>query len=122
MKQILLFLIFITFSLTSYSHDLKDNHSEQRKTDIINYKWWNNFGDPFLNNYILYGLENNNDLKIIESKIREYNEFTKYTFGSELPTISTSLTYANMTDVPLNDKKMNIDQVRAQFVKVLKGI
>lgn len=109
MKRILLFLIFITISLTSYSRDLENNYSEQRKIDIINYEWWNNFGDPFLNNYILYGIENSNDLKIIESKLREYNEFTKYTFGSELPTVSTSLIYANMKDVPLNNTQTNID-------------
>ncbi len=111
MRKFLAFL-FILFSITSYAHDKKNIclSDEGKKLDIINYRWWDNFNDPFLSNYILYGIENNNDLNIIESKVREYKEFTKYTFGSELPSVSTSLIYANFKDMPLNkDTKVNFD-------------
>lgn len=106
----LLTLLFILFSVSSYAEN-KTNvclKNEDRKLDIINYKWWGDFNDPYLSNYILYGIENNNDLHIIESKIREYKEFTKYTFGSELPSVSTSLMHANVKDIPYNENvKMN---------------
>lgn len=111
MRKILL-ILFVLFSISSYAEN-KTNvclKSENKKLDIINYKWWSDFNDPYLSNYILYGIENNNDLHIIESKIREYKEFTKYTFGSELPNVSTSLMYANFKDMPLNkNTKMNLD-------------
>ena len=104
MKSIFIFL-FILITFNSYGDSI-DNF---KKLDVINYEWWSNFSDPFLSNYILYGLENSSDLKIIDSKIREYKEFTKYTFGSELPTVSTSLMYINTKDIPFANNKFDVN-------------
>ena len=59
--------------------------------DIINYNWWLGFNDENLNNYINQAIENNHDIKIAKSKLEEYNQFAKYSFGGELPSVSAGL-------------------------------
>lgn len=77
--------------------------------DYVNYDWWYSFNDSNLQKYILKGLLNNNDLKILNLKVKEYGDFVKYTFGEELPTITTSLQYSNVKDIPFNNSTINSD-------------
>lgn len=77
---------------------IQQTYSKEKKVkndlyvlDVINYNWWLDFNDTNLTRYIIEGLKNNNDIKIAKLRLEEYNQFVKYSFGAELPSISTSL-------------------------------
>lgn len=99
-------LLYFLFSLIVFQ-DVKAvekiaiNKNNDELLVMLNYNWWKNFKDPTLQNYILIGLMNNNDLKILNLKIEEYTQFVKYTFGAELPTISLGANYSNINKVPM---------------------
>lgn len=57
------------------------------KTEYINTDWWNNFQDPYLNEYIARALQKNHDLKIATISTEEYYQNYKIQFGAELPQI-----------------------------------
>ena len=96
MKYLFL-LCFIFFNSNKvYSEEITPN----TVLDIINYEWWYNFNDRNLERYILKGIISNNDLKISNLKIKEYNNFVKYTFGQELPTISANFNYSKTDNLP----------------------
>ncbi len=77
---------------------IQQTYSKEKKVkndlsvlDVINYNWWLDFKDTNLNRYILEALKNNNDVKIARLKLEEYNQFAKYSFGGELPSVSAGL-------------------------------
>jgi outer membrane protein, multidrug efflux system len=44
--------------------------------DAANFRWWEQFGDPVLNELILRALDNNNDLKVAAARVYEfYNQY-----------------------------------------------
>lgn len=65
----------------------------QQKVDYVNMCWWNNFNDPYLNDYILKSIQNNHDAKQASWKVEEYRQFVKYQFGQELPSLSVAGDY-----------------------------
>lgn len=95
---ILCFVLGICIGVNADATDMKKT---QEYFNAINYDWWKNFRDPILQNYILVGLINNSDLKIANAKIDEYKQFVKYTFGSELPTVSLDANYASINKMPM---------------------
>ncbi len=64
------------------------------KAEYINTDWWNNFQDPYLNDYIARALQKNHDLKIATISTQEYYQNYKIQFGSELPQIGAAFSPA----------------------------
>jgi len=54
----------------------------------INYQWWTSYGDENLNYYIKKALSANNDLKIANLRVLEYQQIVKASFGKELPLLT----------------------------------
>lgn len=104
------YFIYILFVYGGFVFTNNTNAKELNKLNdyfnYINYDWWYSFNDNNLQKYILKGLLNNNDLKILNLKVKEYKDFVKYTFGEELPTVTTSLQYTNVSDIPFNNSKI----------------
>lgn len=96
MKCLFLMFILLFGGKNAYSDEATPNTI----LDTINYEWWYNFDDRNLERYILKGIISNNDLRISNLKIEEYNNFVKYTFGQELPTISANFNYSKMDNLP----------------------
>lgn len=94
---------FILFTINTKVIAKEQNLPVNNYLNTINYDWWQNFNDSNLEKYILKGLLNNSDLKILNLKLKQYEEFVKYTFGEELPTVSTSLLYSDMKDIPFGN-------------------
>ncbi len=63
----------------------------ERKTsafDTVNFAWWEDFNDEYLNSYILRAIEHNQDLKIATLRVEEARQAMKMQFASELPSLS----------------------------------
>ncbi|MBR1977590.1 TolC family protein, partial [bacterium] len=56
--------------------------------EIINFSWWEDFGDEYLNSYVLRAIEHNKDLKIATLRVEEARQAMKMQFASELPSLS----------------------------------
>ena len=49
--------------------------------DIVNFAWWEDFDDEYLNSYILRAIEHNNDLKIATLRVEEARQAMKMQFA-----------------------------------------
>lgn len=56
--------------------------------DYLNLNWWKNYNDPILVNHLQTVYNNNNDLKIVNLKVKEGEKLVKISFSSELPQVS----------------------------------
>ncbi len=63
------------------------------KVDYLNFDWWKNFNDPYLEEYIARGIEHNHDLKMATLSIEEYKQLVKIQFGKELPMVNVGANY-----------------------------
>ena len=59
----------------------------KNKYEYVNLKWWANFNDEYLNEYIIRAIENNKDLKMATLTIDEYYQNIVMQRASELPSI-----------------------------------
>lgn len=60
----------------------------QNKIEYINIKWWEEYNDPYLQDYIYKALANNQDLKIATLKVEESRQVAKLQLANELPKFS----------------------------------
>ncbi len=100
--------IFTTNIITINAEEVQQR-SINNYLDYVNYEWWYNFNDSNLERYILKAVLNNSDIKILDFRVKEYENFVKYTFGRELPTVSASLMYNNVKDIPFNNMSIKQD-------------
>ena len=98
MKYLFLIFVFLFGNAGVYAKD--EEITTESVLNVISYDWWYNFDDRNLERYILKGIINNNDLKISKLKIKEYEQFVKYTFGQELPTVSASFSGSYTDNMP----------------------
>ncbi len=115
-ERILCILILIfTVSCSNSSQEMDQIIAKEKgiKTslDYVNYNWWLSLNDKNLERYILRGVLNNNDLRISNLKIDEYSKYVKYTFGLELPTLSTGFNYFDIKKLPMGNGNMNSDGI-----------
>ena len=59
--------------------------SDDYKFAYINFDWWQNFDDEYLQNYIQRAVLNNYDLKMATLSVSEYYQNVKINFANELP-------------------------------------
>ena len=76
----LIFLISQSFAFCSAQ--------EQDKRQYLNLSFWQKFNDEILINNIIKGYENNPDLKIADTKIKESEKIVKLSLAEELPHIN----------------------------------
>ena len=100
MKYLFLIITLLFGNVNVYAKEEEQEITPNSILDTINYEWWYNFNDRNLERYILKGIITNNDLKISNLKIKEYEQFVKYTFGQELPTISASFSASRTDNLP----------------------
>ncbi len=115
-KRIIYVLVLIVaVNCSNSSQEVEQIISKEKgiKTslDYINYNWWLSLNDKNLERYILKGVLNNNDLRVSNLKIDEYSEYVKYTFGLELPTLSTGVNYSNIKKLPMGNMDMKSDSI-----------
>ncbi len=60
----------------------------QYRIDYVNTKWWENFNDNYLSEYILKAIENNHDLKIATLRVEQFHQIQRMQVSSELPQLS----------------------------------
>lgn len=85
MKKIISLLIisqFFSFCLGAKPQEAQD------KKEYLNIPFWEKFQDETLVSNILKGYENNLDLKIAASKIKESEKIVKMSLGEELPAVN----------------------------------
>ena len=78
---------------------ISKSHKQRAKSDsfkyeYINYKWWDNFNDKILTNYIDRAIKNNYDLKNATIAVDEYYQSVKLQFANELPTATVGFSPA----------------------------
>ena len=95
-KFIVLFIGFIFIFNVDCFAKKQQQQSSINVLEEINYNWWLGFNDINLSKYIVELMTNNFDLKIANLKIKEYNEYLKYSFGAELPTLSVGYMDASL--------------------------
>ncbi len=115
-KRIIYVLVLIVaVNCSNSSQEVEQIISKEKEIktslDYINYSWWLSLNDKNLERYILRGILNNNDLKISKLKIDEYSKYVKYTFGLELPTLSTSLNYSDIKKLPMGNINIKSDSL-----------
>ena len=74
--------------------------------DDINFNWWLNFQDLNLTKYVIRTLSGNSDLNMARSRIKQYGEYVKASFGAELPTVSTTFAHYNLGGLQTPVKQM----------------
>lgn len=79
-----------------------------QKLEYINLQWWNNFSDPYLKDYILKAIKDNEDLKVATLKTEQYRQFIKQTFGKELPELSMGSNFASIKIPYSRDRALNV--------------
>lgn len=99
------FLLNSTLALSGHSFAKKNPNNccinkNEYKFDYINKCWWENFDDPYLNEYINKAICNNNDLQIATLKVEEFRQYVKTSFGKELPLIGLAGGYAGVRIPP----------------------
>ncbi len=73
--------------------------------EYINFDWWKNFNDPFLEDYIMRAVNYNHSLKIAAISTKEYWEYYKLQFAGELPAASFGFSpaYVKMSETASSD-------------------
>ena len=61
-------------------------------------KWWLQFNDPILAEYIEQALRENQNVKIASARLEESNELVTYTKGKEFPRVSLNAIYYRLKD------------------------
>ena len=69
----------------------KESESPAEK---INIKWWESYGDVYLESYIQKALNNNHDLKLAALKVEEAKQNVNLQFAQELPSVSVGVSPA----------------------------
>ena len=90
MKNKILSLIFsvIFISYPVFSVNAEKQDSDNDKINKLYMSWWEYFNYKYLTEYIIKTEQNNYDLKINELTTAIQKEYTKESFGKELPQIS----------------------------------
>jgi len=73
--------------------------SDDYKFAYINFDWWQNFDDEYLQNYIQRAVLNNYDLKMATLSVSEYYQNVKINFANELPQATVAGGYG-LTKMP----------------------
>jgi len=109
---VLIFFVMIFSSMPAYAVHFWEKtpppKTLSQKLEYVNLAWWNNFSDPYLREYVMRSVENNQDLKVATLKTGEYMEFVKESFGKELPELSVGSNYTGFKLPYSKDRPLNI--------------
>ena len=93
-----LFLIMNLFLMTCLpAFAIKDGQASKESespAEKINIKWWESYGDVYLESYIQKALNNNHDLKLAALKVEEAKQNVNLQFAQELPSVSVGVSPA----------------------------
>ncbi len=67
---------------------VQEKKIEKGKIDYINFGWWQEYEDEYLEGYILKAVENNQDLKIATLRVEEARQATKLQLANEMPSLT----------------------------------
>lgn len=98
MKKILALslLVSLGFGYLSPSYAVLEKFSKKQKEqqqttlDYINYDWWQNLGDNYLEGYISQALQKNNDIKTAKLRVEQAKLNVTMTRADQLPEFSIS--------------------------------
>ena len=96
-----------TLSVSAEQNNIKNKKQktekikpQKNKYEYINLAWWQQFGDSYLNDYIVKAIENNKDLKMASLTIDEYYQNVAMQRANQLPMIQTGFLpgYGNISN------------------------
>ncbi len=108
LKLIIIIFLFLAPTTNCDCKIFNGYDKKQKATDLtekcefINIKWWDNFQDPYLKDYIYKTIKCNHDLKKASWKTEEYRQFVKESFGKELPYLRVSPSYLGINTPSVN--------------------
>lgn len=77
-----LFILLCNFTPV-YAAKHKDNNDY--RLEYLNIKWWENYNDPILTDYLMKAYQNNQDLKIAAINVKQAQQIAKQSLAQELP-------------------------------------
>ncbi|MBD5401240.1 TolC family protein [bacterium] len=83
--KILIILMSLLLFNTPQTYAQKAKETSDYKLEYLNLKWWENFEDNILNEYLIALYNNNQDLKIATLKTKQSKEIVKQAFANQLP-------------------------------------
>ncbi len=113
MKKILATILLTTFALGFMINpacailDKKDNKTEQTQTivDNINFDWWKNLNDEYLESYISRAIENNHDIKTAQLTVEQAKINVMAVRSNQLPQLAIGFAPA-IAKMPQTTKTM----------------
>lgn len=81
----ILIIIFSLLLIAPQSMAKSKKNTETSNIEYINIKWWENFNDSILTDYMMKLYKNNQDLKIATIKSQQSQQVMKQAFANQLP-------------------------------------
>lgn len=81
----ILIIIFSLLLIAPQSMAKSKKNTESSNIEYINIKWWENFNDSILTDYMMKLYKNNQDLKIATIKSQQSQQVMKQAFANQLP-------------------------------------
>lgn len=81
----ILIIIFSLLLIAPQSMAKSKKNTEPSNIEYINIKWWENFNDSILTDYMMKLYKNNQDLKIATIKSQQSQQVMKQAFANQLP-------------------------------------
>lgn len=86
MKNLKILIIILSILLITPQTQAKNKKVETpQPIEYINIKWWENYNDPILSDYMMSLYNNNQDLKIATIKTKQSQQIMKQAFANQLP-------------------------------------
>ena len=85
-----LFILLCNFAPV-YAAKHKEN--PDYRLEYLNLKWWENYEDPILNDYLVKAYQNNQDLKIATINVKQAQQVAKESLAQELPHLGIAGNY-----------------------------
>ena len=85
-----LFILLCSFTPV-YAARHKD--TPDYRLEYLNLKWWENYEDPILNDYLVKAYQNNQDLKIAAINVKQAQQVAKQSLAQELPHLGIAGNY-----------------------------
>lgn len=96
LATILTSMILIT-QTTAFAAKKDTNTVLKSQIDYLNFDWWKNFNDPYLEDYINRAILYNKDLQLATLTLEEYNQLVKIQLGKEFPSVGVGANYIGQT-------------------------
>ncbi len=87
LSSVLILVSIISFNIPCAFASKKHITDEDTINSYVNIKWWNDFDDPILLEYIVKTLQNNHDIKISTLQVEEATENKNLKRAKEMPTV-----------------------------------